>query len=65
MLDVAYRSALKTAEPDKENEDKILPELSEGQTLPIFNAAVKEGKTSPPKHFTEAICCERGIRNRP
>ena len=52
-LDAAYRSALKNAEPDKENEDKILPELSEGQTLPISNAAVKEGKTSPPKHFTE------------
>ena len=53
MLDAAYRSALKNAEPDKENEDKTLPELSEGQTLPISNAAVKEGKTSPPKHFTE------------
>ena len=53
MLDAAYHSALKNAEPDKENEDKTLPELSEGQTLPISNAAVKEGKTSPPKHFTE------------
>ena len=28
-------------------------------------AAVKEGKTTPPKHFTEDICCERGIRNHP
>ena len=58
-LDAAYRSALKNAEPDKENEDKTLsdggrlPELSEGQTLPLSGAAVKEGKTSPPKHFTE------------
>ena len=58
-LDAAYRSALKNAEPDKENEDKVLPdggrlpELSEGQTLPLSGAAVKEGKTSPPKHFTE------------
>ena len=67
-LDAAYRSALKNAEPDKENEDKILPELSEGQTLPISNAAVKEGKTSPPKHFTDVIFCERkewiGIEER-
>ena len=31
----------------------------------ILNAELKEGQTSPPKHFTEAICCERGIRNRP
>ena len=58
-LDAAYRSALKNAEPDKENEDKTLsdggrlPELSEGQTLPLSSSAVKEGKTSPPKHFTE------------
>lgn len=47
------------AEPDKETEDKALPdggrlpELSEGQTLPLSGATVKEGKTSPPKHFTE------------
>ena len=50
-LDTAYRAALKNAEPDKENEDKALPdgdrlpELSEGQTLPLSGAAVKEGKT--------------------
>ena len=53
-LDAAYRAGLKNAEPDKEIEDKALPELSEGQTLPLSGAAVKEGKTTPPKHFTEA-----------
>ena len=52
-LDAAYRAGLKNAEPDKETEDKALPELSEGQTLPLSGAAVKEGKTTPPKHFTE------------
>lgn len=58
-LDAAYRAALKNAEPDKETEDKALPdggrlpELSEGQTLHLSGATVKEGKTSPPKHFTE------------
>ncbi len=52
-LDAAYRAGLKNAEPDKETEDKALPELSEGQTLPLSGSAVKEGKTSPPKHFTE------------
>lgn len=41
------------AEPDKDTEDKSLPELAEGQALPIAGAAVKEGKTTPPKHFTE------------
>ena len=62
-LDAAYRAGLKNVEP--ETEDKALPELSEGQTLPLSGAAVKEGKTTPPKHFTEDICCERGIRNHP
>ena len=52
-LDAAYRAGLKNSEPDKEAEDKALPELSEGQTLPLSGAAVKEGKTTPPKHFTE------------
>ena len=50
-LDTAYRVALKNAEP--ETEDKALPELTEGQTLHLSGVAVKEGKTSPPKHFTE------------
>jgi len=50
-LDAAYRAALKNAEP--EAEDKALPELTEGQTLALSVAAVKEGKTNPPKHFTE------------
>nr|WP_242959821.1 DNA topoisomerase [Flavonifractor sp. An306] len=50
-LDAAYRAELKNAEP--ETEDKALPELTEGQTLPLSGAAVKEGKTTPPKHFTE------------
>ena len=44
---------LKNAEPDKEAEDKALPELTEGKSLPVAGAAVKEGKTTPPKHFTE------------
>ena len=52
-LDAAYRATLKNAEPNKGTEDKALPELTEDQTLPLSNAAVKEGKTSPPKHFTE------------
>ena len=52
-LDAAYRTSMKNAEPDKEAEDKALPELTEGQSLPLSGVTVKEGKTSPPKHFTE------------
>ena len=38
---------------DAELTDKALPELSEGQSLPVSSCAVKEGRTTPPKHFTE------------
>ena len=38
---------------DAELTDKTLPELSEGQLLPVSSCEVKEGKTTPPKHFTE------------
>lgn len=38
---------------DAELTDKALPELSEGQLLPVSSCEVKEGKTTPPKHFTE------------
>ncbi len=34
--------------------DNELPMLSEGQVLEISSVAVKEGKTAPPKRFTEA-----------
>ena len=52
-LDAAYRATMKNAEPDGNSGDKALPELAEGQELPVTGATVKEGKTSPPKHFTE------------
>lgn len=38
----------------KEEKDSfILPEVSEGAVLTFEKAGIKEGKTSPPKHFTE------------
>lgn len=53
-LDAAYHAGLKNApEPKGRPEEMTLPELSQGQSLPVSNASVKEGKTSPPKHFTE------------
>ena len=64
-LEDAYRAKTKDAEPKKEGAEKAVPELTEGQTLSVSAAIVKEGKSSPPQHFTEDICCERGIRNHP
>ena len=60
----AFKRSFKTTE-DKEQEDKKLPELSKGQTFDGGQTKISEHYTTPPKHFTEAICCERGIRNRP
>jgi len=37
----------------QEQTDKPLPTLTDGQDIIIASIAVKEGKTSPPKHFTE------------
>ena len=51
-LDGHYKDTLKN-KPDPEKEAKALPILSEGDTLSVVTAAVKEGKTSPPAHFTE------------
>ena len=53
-LEGRYRSSLKNApEPDKETDAKALPLMSEGQTFEVMVPGIKEGKTSPPKHFTE------------
>ena len=38
----------------KENEEKPLPPILEGQMLHVSVASVKEGKTNPPKRYTEA-----------
>ncbi len=42
----------KTTE-EKEQEDKKLPELSEGQTFDGVQTKISEHYTTPPKHFTE------------
>ena len=52
-------------EPEK-NKDASLPnDLEQGIVLPVVRAEKKQGFTSPPKVYTEDICCERGIRNHP
>ena len=38
---------------EKEQTDKVLPELADGDELKVANAEIKEGKTKPPAHFTE------------
>ena len=49
-----YRMGLKESKPeDDENTDIPLPMLQEGQIFETASASVREGKTSPPKHYTE------------
>ena len=49
-----YRMGLKEQPTEgKENEAAILPALEKGQIFENVSASVREGKTSPPKHFTE------------
>lgn len=49
-----YRMGLKEFKPeDNENTDASLPMLQEGQIFETVSASVREGKTSPPKHYTE------------
>lgn len=38
---------------EKEKADGSIPDLAEGDTLPLLQAILREGKTSPPKHYTE------------
>ena len=49
-----YRMGLKESKPeDDENTDASLPVLQEGQIFETVSASIREGKTSPPKHYTE------------
>ena len=49
-----HRMSIRQSETEhKENEDASLPVLKEGQTFETVSASLREGKTSPPKHYTE------------
>ena len=58
-----YGSIGHPREPDERA--GVDPALYEHQRFFGVRAVVKKGLTAPPKRYTEAICCERGIRNRP
>ena len=49
----AFRATLKEKPKDDDDGETSLPELAEGQTFPSITASVREGFTSPPKHFSE------------
>ncbi len=49
-----HRMSIRQSETERrENEDAALPVLKEGQTFETVSASLREGKNSPPKHYTE------------
>ena len=49
-----HRMSIRQSETEhKKNEAVALPVLQEGQTFEAVSASLREGKTSPPKHYTE------------
>ncbi len=46
-------SGWRAYDSEKKDRENALPELTEGQTVPVTTATVKEGQTTPPKHYTE------------
>ena len=52
-IDEAFRSVLKNKPEEDSAEEDALPELAEGDTFDSVTASVKEGRTSPPKRYTE------------
>lgn len=52
-IESAYRAGLKQTSADNSEDEKRLPELKEGQTFERVAASVREGKSAPPKHYSE------------
>ena len=52
-VDNAFRATLKSKPENDSEDDKTLPDIAEGQAFENVRASVREGFSSPPKHFTE------------
>ena len=66
VLHEGWKAYVKKSNSTKNDEnEQVLPSVSVGDEIAVISTEIKEGKTSPPKHYTEDICCERGIRNHP
>ena len=50
----AYDRSFSFEEDTEEEDNQSLPELKEGQGLPVKRIAIKPGKTTPPGRYTEA-----------
>ena len=62
-IDRIFHASLK--EKPADGDGGTLPDFTEGQVFDGAEVSVTEHFTQPPKPYTEVICYERGIRNRP
>jgi DNA topoisomerase-3 len=53
LVDDAFKGSLKQRPSADEDDTTALPELAEGQVFSSVTASVREGKTSPPRRYTE------------
>ncbi|RHM69836.1 type IA DNA topoisomerase [Mediterraneibacter gnavus] len=53
VLEEGWRSVERELFPKEEKEETRLPQLEKGESYVLVRLELKEGKTSPPKHFTE------------
>ena len=61
----AFKRSFKISGNPEEKEEKKLPELSEGQAFDGVQTKISEHFTSPPKHFTDVLCCQCGAWKAP
>jgi DNA topoisomerase-3 len=52
-IDDKFKAALKTEKDEAAEDERALPALEQGQIFSPVKTSVKEGFTTPPKHFTE------------
>ena len=50
----AFISGVESGKEDKEEDALLIPDIQNGMELTVREAVCKEGKTVPPKHYTEA-----------
>lgn len=55
VLDRGWKGVERQLLPKEEKQEKTLPPMAEGAALTVTKTEIKEGKTSPPKHFTEDL----------
>ena len=58
VTDAGWRQIGQHFGKKKEKEALALPKLTEGTVLPFSKAECREGKTEPPKHYTEDLYCK-------